>query len=76
MYLRGHDTILYEGFCKNTRPLFLFYALLKNLAQLDPINHTLLGLSVKVIKLKHIKHTNISVSHAFASKVYPVPVIS
>ena len=51
MYLRGHDTIRYEGFCKNTRPLFLYYALLKNLTQLDPINHTsLLGLSVKVIK--------------------------
>ena len=31
--------------------------------------YTLSGLSVMVIKLKHIKHTNVSVSHAFASRV-------
>ncbi len=30
-----------------------------------------------VIKLKHIKHTNVSVSHAFASKVScPLKVLS
>ena len=51
------------------RPLFLYYALLINLVQLDPINYTLLGLSVIVIEWQYIKLTNVSVSYAFASKV-------